>query len=238
MSANGGHPGDAVLDAYVEDELDPGRREKVSGHLARCGECREAVAETRRLLELAGDLPREIPPRRDLWPDIESRIGSRAAGRVGERTAGDEPSGRWWKSWRPLAVAATLLLALGAGSYLWWSAAAGPDPIADRSGQAAPAPEGGAEAGRLASTALETAEREYLRSTADLLEVLDRNRDRLEPETRAALDRTLETIDAAVRDLKAALEEDPNSRQLLLLLESTYRQKIDVLQTAARAVQM
>lgn len=240
MSANEGHPDEALLDDYVEGVLDAGRRQEVSGHLERCAECREVVAETRRLVELAGDLPRQIPPRRDLWPGVESRIGSRSGGAVGESPKREErQSPSRWKAWRPLAAAATLLMAVGVGGYLWMSAGGGPDQAADRAERAAPALEGGGPmTGSLASTALEPAERDYLRTTAELLEVLDRNRDRLAPETRAALDRTLATVDEAVRDLKAALEEDPNSRELMLMLESTYRQKIDVLRTAARAVQM
>lgn len=239
MSTNEGHPDEARLDDYVEGVLDPDGSQEVSRHLDRCAECREVVAETRRLMELTGDLPRQIPPRRDLWPGVESRIGSRVGGAdVGESTP---ETGRWprrWESWRPLAAAATLLMTVGVGGYLWLSAEGGPDQVADRAERAAPALEGGRMTGSLASAALEPAERDYLRTTADLLEILDRNRDRLAPETRAALDRTLATIDEAVRDLKAALEEDPNSRQLMLMLESTYRQKIDVLRTVARAVQL
>lgn len=239
MSANEGHPDEALLHDYVEGVLEAGGRQGVSGHLERCAQCRQVVAETRRLMELTGDLPRKIPPRRDLWPGVESRIGSRAGGAdVGKSAA---KGGRWsrpWEAWRPLAAAATLLMAVGVGGYLWSSAEGGPDRAADRAERAAPALEGDPVTGSLASAALEPAERDYLRTTADLLEILDRNRDRLAPETRQALDRTLATIDEAVRDLKAALEEDPNSRQLMLMLESTYRQKIDVLRTAARAVQL
>jgi anti-sigma-K factor RskA len=90
------------LNEYVDGTLAAHDRASVEAHLAACAACRDAVAELRRLVAEARDLPRSIEPSRDLWTAIETRIGQRATWNV-QRV--------WWRAgW---AAAALLVVALG-----------------------------------------------------------------------------------------------------------------------------
>jgi len=65
---------------------------------------REDQPEFRELLEQAARLPKSIEPRRDLWPEIESRIAGTMPGK-GER-------GRRWVPWVVIPLAAAAILAV------------------------------------------------------------------------------------------------------------------------------
>ena len=65
---------------------------------------REDQPEFRELLEQAARLPKSIEPRRDLWPEIESRIAGTRPGK-GER-------GRRWVPWVVIPLAAAAILAV------------------------------------------------------------------------------------------------------------------------------
>jgi anti-sigma-K factor RskA len=93
---------DAKLNEYVDGTLTVLERQAVDEHLAHCAACRDAVAELRRLVARARQLPPSIAPPRDLWPVIERRIVPRATRNV-QRF--------WWRG--ALAAAAVFVLALG-----------------------------------------------------------------------------------------------------------------------------
>lgn len=240
------HPGRQHLNDYLDGELDTDVARSVERHLASCVSCRRELQSLRELVARAADLPRSIQPEKDLWSEIRGRIEDRAEGVTPLRR------GRWsrWNPSRTWQVAAAAALLVAATATITWTVAnggVGESPtVAVRSalesgeaGDGQPldgSAESGGRVGSLVARELAPAEGDYLRSAARLLEILDENRDQLAPETREALDRTLATIDRAIRDLRAALEEDPDSRSLGLLLESTYQQKLEVLRQAVRAV--
>lgn len=85
-----------------------------------------------------------------------------------------------------------------------------------------------------ALAAFRPAEREYQRAVDDLARVLDTRRESLAPETAATLERNLAIIDAAIAESRAALERDPNSRELTRMLSSTYDAKVQLLRQAVQ----
>ena len=95
------------LNEYVDGALAPAARLGVERHLAECAGCREAVAELRRLVAQARDLPSGVEPGRDLWGEIATRIRGREEG-TGQR---------WWRErafWAGvLAAAAAFVISLG-----------------------------------------------------------------------------------------------------------------------------
>ena len=93
---------EATLNEYVDSTLAVLQREAVDEHLAQCAGCRDAVAELRRLVAGARQLPPSITPPRDFWPVIGRRIGQRATWNL-QRV--------WWRG--ALAAAAVLVIALG-----------------------------------------------------------------------------------------------------------------------------
>ena len=99
------HVDDGTLHAYLDGELSPAEVQGVEAHLAQCPACRGRLDEERALITRAGELlALAAPPDRELPPF----------------RAGDvKPLTRlWWRVRLPLAWAATVVVALGIGTYL------------------------------------------------------------------------------------------------------------------------
>jgi anti-sigma factor RsiW len=94
---------------------------------------------------------------------------------------------------------------------------------------------GRAGGAQTALAAFRPAEREYQAAVDDLARVLETRRSSLAPETVATLEHNLAIIDAAIAESRAALVNDPNSRELTDMLSSTYDAKVQLLR---RAVQL
>src|SRR4051794_39262488 len=62
------------LSEYLDDELSPGERVALEGHLAQCAECSATLADLRRVLARARALE-STGPMTDLWPGIAAGIG-------------------------------------------------------------------------------------------------------------------------------------------------------------------
>jgi hypothetical protein len=73
------------------------------------------------------------------------------------------------------------------------------------------------------------AEREYQRAAAELMAALDTRRASLSPEAMAAVDENLRVIDAALAEIRAAVEREPGSPRLGRMLASTHEKKIETL---------
>jgi anti-sigma factor RsiW len=197
-----------VLDQHVEGGGTGATRAAVESHLASCAECRADLGALVFLRPLAAALPRTIEPRADLWPGIQGRLAPR----------GKQPAGRWWIGRRPalLAAAAVLLVALSSGITALLLRDRPPPPAAVMAAR----PAGG--------------EQQYLRAAAELDEALRAGEPQLAPETVATLRRNLAVIDSAIVESRAALARDPANAALAELLWTSHRQKLSLLQQAAR----
>jgi putative zinc finger protein len=207
------------IDEYVDGTLGEAFLHDVELHLAACAGCAEEERRVREVVARAAALPQEMRPPRDLWPGIADRIAAarpRPTARVVRRV---------W-SWSPaaLAAAAAVVVALGATLARVWPPAAG-DPAG-----------GGVvhEAAWTTDPSLLAAEREYARATAQLMAALDARKAALPPEMVAAVEKDMTTIDAALRQLRSALRQDPGNPQLSHMLASTHQKKVDVLQRVVR----
>ncbi len=95
------HVDEGTLHAYLDGELPPVERERVDTHLKGCPACQARLAEERALIERAGRLlGMATPPERTMPPLHELR----------------QPR-LTWRLRRPLAWAATVLLAIGLGWF-------------------------------------------------------------------------------------------------------------------------
>jgi hypothetical protein len=108
------------------------------------------------------------------------------------------------------------------------------DPAAARpvSATAPVGAEGRSGAAQTAFAAFRPAERSYQTAIADLQQALETKRGEMAPETVETLERNLRIIDAAIAESRAALEKDPNSRELTQMLGATYDAKVKVLRQA------
>ncbi len=202
-----------ILDDWVDGSLSEAEHQEAELHLASCATCRAEERKLRVFLAEASGLRHEAQPGRDLWPGIASRLESRArvlrfARRGGLLTG--------------LAAAAALVLAL--------VLARGPQPgtrvaSVDSSGATVqPAAAGTAD--------IERAEAEYLRATSQLIQTLNARRGSMPPEAQkqmAELESNVAAIDTALREVKDALETDPQNTKLNKMLAATHQKKIDLL---------
>ena len=207
----------ARLSEYIDGDLPQNERTDLEAHLAVCAECRETVAQLRRVL-MRAEAVEDRPPQADLWPGIAERIGvSTGTHRVPRRAR------RWTFSMPQLAAAALVLMLVGAGS-MW---------LAVRPA----APEGGDDLARdsavqqtdvvLASVG------GYDHAVADLERVLAQNRDRLDSTTVRVLEESLVIIDRAIARAREALAADPGDEYLNAYLADTMRRKVALLRRAA-----
>lgn len=179
--------------------------------------------ETDPVLRALHRLPRDIEPRRDLWPRI-------AAGIEQPAVPARAPT-RW-----VYAIAAALgCMALG-GLLTYAALERRPDALPSEpalAGTNAPVRLVGASFGEY--TALGP---EYERARAALAIGLSERLDRLPPAERLKVERNLAEIRRALREINTALALQPNSTLLQELLLSTYQHELAILanvnQTAGR----
>lgn len=121
------------------------------------------------------------------------------------------------RRWRvgPLALAAAVLLgAVGA-----WTLR----------GSLQPAPTAEEEA----TVAVARWEQDVRSTTVELQEALESRRAEMDPHALAVIDGALRDIDAAIADVRRALEDDPDNDALAMALADAWQQKVHVLRNAA-----
>ena len=206
------HVSSQQLHDFVDGELRASLERQLEDHLRECSACRAEVQAIEALVAGARALRREIEPGRDLWPDIAREIsGSRFAARLREVR---------WPAWAALAAAALAAVAV-------LLPARTVDPLAENEAVALSAGSRRADIRTAADLARLEDGLEQVRR--DLMVALEESRSTLPPETVDRIDRSLRNLDAAVGDLRMALELDPGNRQLNLLIASTYQKEVELL---------
>lgn len=229
------------LSEYLDGDMSAADRGACAAHLDRCRECVTALEEVREIVAGAALLP-DIPPERDLWPQIEGRLEPRVMveGQDGpsgafagstESIASDgsarviplRPRTRRVEVGIPQLIAAGIALVLFSASAVYVSVAPGPG--------AARAPLAAAAPTATATPVLFTAEYEAL--VTDLQAEFLRRRDQLDPETVRVVEQNLMIIDRAINEARQALVEDPASGFLNTHLAGAMKRKVDLLRQAA-----
>jgi hypothetical protein len=201
-----------LLDEFVDGELPESLTREVRDHLLGCPTCASSEAELRTLLHRAAQLPADIDASRDLWPGIRDTI---AAGSALPAPARRSAVAHGW-----MAAAAVLLVLLSSAVTLWVVRHGAPTPGLRPS----PASE---------LVALRASEPDYLQARKVLFAALDQRRRHLSPQTVKIIEQNLAAMDRALHAMKTALDKDPGNRGLAVLIESTYRQEIQLLMQAA-----
>ena len=159
-------------------------------------------------------LPREVEPAHDLWPGIRARIDAGRVRPIGTDLANaPAPARRLSRATIGVAAAAVLLLAVGITAQVVDSRAE------ERLAAAA--------AARAFATVAS-----YERTSAELATTLELRGASLDPRTRAVLERSLRTIDAAIAEARGALDADPSNPAVQAFVAAAYRQKLDFLRRA------
>ncbi len=200
-----------LLDDYVDGELAEAEHQELELHLASCEACHKEERALRALLAEAATLKRDRVPARDLWPPIAERLRSqRRVLRFVRLGRAALPAG--------LAAAAALIVAV---SWLRPNQTA-PGGVSPTRGALTPAAAG-------TSVDMAQAEAEYARATTQLLEVLNARKKNLPPERARVLDENMLKIDASLRQVREALDKDPQNLRLTRMLASTHQKKLDLL---------
>jgi hypothetical protein len=154
--------------------------------------------EEKELLRRIGQLPREIPPRRDPWPLIAARIAQPRAARVRTR------------HWLPLAAAASVVAALVLGLLLGPRLAEPPAAGGLQVTQEEQAPE---SRGTHTPAFLAGSEAEYQAAFREFIAV-GRDRSSLSPRTIETIETGWADLRATETELAAALATHPDDRFL------------------------
>jgi hypothetical protein len=209
------------LSDYSDGELTPPERETMKRHLAECAECRRALEGIRAVKSWAPGY-QGMAPSRDLWRNIESRLGTRPIG-----------SGSMKQAWHGrkvsvrlplLAAAAVVLLLLGAAATrLFQSRQVVTDSVPV------------IQAKHWNSATADSTNNQYDTAIAELEAILTSNGDALEPATLAVIHESLASIDRAIADARKAIADDSTNDYLNASIAQNMRRKLGILRLAAQA---
>ena len=214
---------EARVGEYVDGSLPPAERQALESHLRDCTACATLAGDLARVRQLAQSLDRLSPP-----PAAWTRI----AERTGVGAAGAHSKDAWRNGWAALAVAACLVLAVALVLVLRQSRAdTGPRAAVPAGAPAAGPPVRVAERPELKTVAeeLQLAEQHYENAIGGL-EKLANDRQVLDPQVAAALQKNLQVIDLAISESRAALKAQPASEPAQQSLFEAFRTKVALLQ--------
>jgi hypothetical protein len=210
------HPGYEELNDYVDALLDDERAAALGAHLLGCAECSETVDQLNDLRTTAQALPRSETPPPDVWAMV------RAA--TIDNTMAQRRRVLWQLRYQ-LAAAAVMLLMV-ASSLTWWIASQrSPTTVV----QAVPS-------GNIDMVAYRTVEADYTQAAADLMQVLEQRRERMDTAVVRSVEENLRVMDEAIRNARAALLSDPANSDVAALIAATHESKLRMLRRAVSAV--
>lgn len=251
-----GHPLDRLSD-YLDGDLDAAAERDIDVHLAVCADCRVVVADLTALGRSAAAWGQvDATPAQDLWPGIAARLTESredtsfavtvASGQAVPRfisatnsVVGITSSPAWYRRrWSvglaELAVAATVLAALGS-ALVWSRPSLPPIPAAAATpGVAVVAAMEATDDGDAQVVPVNFADAQYDAAVIDLERVLREQRDRLDPRTVIVLERNLRVIDDAIREAREALATEPANAMLNSHLAGARQRKLELLRRAAQ----
>ena len=167
------------------------------------------------LMTAAANLNQDVPPDRDLWPEIEQAISTPA-----------KPERTLWNSvW---AQAAAVLLLVGGSSGVTYMAMSGSSSTTVPAQAQAPMeltfqPVTGSFG------SLYNLGPDYQDARRTLSARVDDELERLSPEEREQVQRNMAVIRTAIDDINKALAEEPDNALLQRLLIRTYQEELDLM---------
>jgi hypothetical protein len=207
------------IQELVDGTLTRIRAAELQQHLDRCPECRALADDLQRVRDVAATLEPLTPPDH-VWLQIAGRL--RQEGRVHDAPL--PPSHRQQYVW--LAIAAMLVIAVGASLMLVIPRFRGSPSVADGSGAgnavAADAVQSGIEDLRKAA--------QLLQSGATKLKEGLGTGEELPPAVASALDSGLREFDRAIAESSAAMQQDPQNVAARRSLFDALQRKISLLQ--------
>ncbi|MBT8115751.1 MAG: hypothetical protein KJP04_10225 [Arenicella sp.] len=158
------------------------------------------------------ELEWDTQPRRDLWPDIASKI------RFADRRL--KIKQRWTSKsvWVPTAIAASLVLVIGT---VMFNSVLYQQNLANQKYQAAMA--------LYQEAQLQLIEQQHQTVRLQLAGLLNRQNANLSPDFVAEVEKLMQNIDSAASEIKKAISSQPNNPNYTSLLVRTYQQELKLL---------
>lgn len=209
-----------AIQELADGTLGPVRRAELQTHLDQCDDCR-ALAEDLRKIRAAAAALGPVRPAEHVWLKIAAQL--RQDGRVAPASTHARRGAGL------LAIAAALVLAVGAAIYFVSRIAPNPAPAATT----AAAPGGNAPSPVTVQSIaddLMTAERHYQSAIVKLEEAAKSDNGVIDPEMAAVLERNLQVIDQAIAESRTALQTEPQSAPARDSLFEALRRKVLLLQ--------
>ena len=207
------------LQELIDGTLGAIRSAELQQHLETCADCRALHDDLRRIHEAAATLGPVVPPDH-IWLQIAGRL--RQEGRVHDRPATES---RRHAQYVWLAIAATLVISVGAALFLVMSRGAAPAPAEIAGGNAT-----GVDSVQSGVEDLRKAEQLLQSGVAKLKEGLGSEKQGLPPAVAATLDRNLQILDQAIAENSSALQQDPQNIAARNGLFDLLQRKISLLQ--------
>ena len=219
------------LSDYLDGEMSPAERGRLEAHAAEDEKFAATLESLRRVVHRARALDDSVPPQtQQMWVKIARRIGATPP----TETAAGSVVGRLlpWRARRfsvsvpqLLAAGIALVLLSGAGSWLARGARSSGDEL-----PTAGLDQAAAGGDSTQATFASVGATRYDEAVADLVKVLEEERELLKPETIRIVEENIAIIDRAIERSRQALVQDPESDYLRRHLEQTMRQKLTLLQ--------
>jgi hypothetical protein len=208
-----------LVDDYVDGTLAADDLKAIEAHLAGCDTCRAMAADWSAIRRSARALEPHVPP-----PQVWTKL---AASFEGERSR--SMASRWFAGgvgWRPLAVAATLIVLAGGASWiLLRQSSLTPSDSSPRIATTT-----NPELVQSVETELKLAEEHYQKAIAGLEQITRTESTTLDPQVAAVLQKNLDVIDQAIGESRAALQTQPASDVAQESLFEALRNKVALLQ--------
>ena len=204
----------------VDGTLDSERQSQVDAHCRRCAACRELLEDLTDIRAAAATLDRRTPSP-ELWRTIAAKTDDRRRwASAWTHLAGPPTRQPRWRGmrWGALASAAALMMMLGAGA--WFAVGSDPGVATGTSSDLV----------RNAATELQLAEQHYQNAITALERLSVEKDNALDPAIAAEIAQSLQSIDRAIDDSRAALESDPSSFVAQTSLLEALRMKVALLQ--------
>lgn len=207
-----------AISALADGTLAAAERPRLEAHLETCAECQALLGDLRALrLEAASLTPPVLPP--SLWPRLAARLREQGV-RGNELSRARHAMLQW------MAIAALLVLAVGATLFVTWTPRSTPSTPAQADGSNGPvvASVQGIEA------ELKLAEEHYERAISGLEQIATADDSPLEPQVAEAVKRNLQVIDQAIAESRSALRVEPQNQPARESLFEALRRKVVLLQ--------
>ena len=224
---------DSVLSAWFEGDLDDAERRAVDTHLRECLRCASVVRDLETISRAAAKLP-AMAPSRDLWEGIAARIEAPVI-ELKPRQAPAAPRRNW-----QMAAAAVVLMAVSSGvTYVLTrdqqpatSEQVAATPDSEAPGVVAPKRSTSGGSSVLVGD-FSAPEIIYDQEITRLRTILDERRGDLDSATVKTVEKSLQAIDQAILDARAALTGDASNSFLNEQLNRALEKKLGLLRRVA-----